>query len=197
MEDVAPMRAQSGCGEFPFRLDRTGQDVRATRRACGFTLIEILMVIVILGIAAIAVVPQMSSGADFQATSAARAIAVDLQYAQNQAIATQKRVRVLFDVDANTYFLLYYDPVTDTNTPIRHPINKGSYVVSFSNMRDYPNLKLVAASFGTDPFVEFDAIGAPVSPGGVRVQSGSASYSIVVTAITGKVTVTMDSSVSP
>ena len=61
----------------------------------GFTLVEILMVVVILGIAAACVVPQLSSRDDLKTAAAARVVMADLIYAQNRAIAVQQTVHFI------------------------------------------------------------------------------------------------------
>ena len=54
-----------------------------------FTLVELMVVIIILAIVAAITVPSLSSGADFQALSAARMLMADLQYAQDFAVTHQ------------------------------------------------------------------------------------------------------------
>src|SRR3982751_6922276 len=77
-------------------------DVR-TQNAKGFTLIEILTVVVILGIAAAAVIPELGTRDDLKIASTARNVMGDLMYAQNRAIATQKKHYVQFS--GSTYTL--------------------------------------------------------------------------------------------
>src|SRR5437867_11972091 len=83
----------------------------AQRRRCrhgrgGFTLVEILAVIVILGIASAIIIPQMGTRDDMRAAAAARTLVADLIYAQNQAITSGRWVYVKFDVPNNKYTLL-------------------------------------------------------------------------------------------
>src|SRR5215475_9916349 len=54
----------------------------------GFTLVEILAVVVILGIASAIIIPQIGSRDDMKAAAAARVLIADLIYAQNLAISS-------------------------------------------------------------------------------------------------------------
>src|SRR4051812_38065552 len=102
-----------------------------SQRHSGFTLIEILVVVVILGIASAIVIPQIGSREDLNVATAARALMADLIYAQNLAIAKQK-----------SYYVRFYGQnysVCDANTlvPIDHPLkpalNAGKYIVTFGD----------------------------------------------------------------
>jgi len=200
--EPASRRAPRGGGRGgPVARWRPSWPNRPTRSSA-FTLIELIVVIVLLGIIAAVAIPRMSAGADYQATSAARMLAVDIQYAQNHAITTQKKVRVEFDTAANDpsgktlsrggYQLVIDEP--SASTPIKHPVNKGPYVVSFTKMNEFAALRLDSAKFGPGPdvfskVVEFDTIGAPDQGGTVVVQASMYMYEISVAAVTGKVTV--------
>ncbi|KKK58885.1 hypothetical protein LCGC14_3039940, partial [marine sediment metagenome] len=72
-------------------------------RAAGFTLLELLVVMIVMAIAAAVVVPYAMSTSDLHAKSVARRLMADLEYAQNQAIVTQADVKVSFDVFGNSY----------------------------------------------------------------------------------------------
>jgi hypothetical protein len=125
-------------------------------------------------------------------------VAVDLQYAQNHAIASQKVVRVVFTPansttgDRGGYTVQY----KDAPTLINHPVNKGPYTVNFTAMKEFAALKLVSAygcppvpATGVNGYVEFDPIGAPNRGGTVVVEAGTSTYTITVAAVTGKITV--------
>ena len=71
----------------PRRSDRLGR---------GFTLVVLLVVIILIGIAAAVVVPRMAQSSDVQVISAARILAADLQYAQNLAISSQKAAFLIY-----------------------------------------------------------------------------------------------------
>ncbi len=149
----------------------------------GFSLIELIVVIVILAITAVAVVPHVVRGADMQATSAARMLATDLQYAQDHAITMQRPVTVDFDTFANTYTL------SNASGPLDHPITKTAYEVDFSAQSGFDQVELVSASFGEASAVTFDEMGSPESGGGIVVGAGDYTYRVKVAAATGNVTV--------
>src|SRR5688500_8415136 len=85
---------------------RRGARARRRVRSCGFTLVEILAVIVILGIASAIVIPQIGTRDDMRVKAASRTLIADLIYAQNLAISTGQVVYVRFDVAGNSYSLL-------------------------------------------------------------------------------------------
>ena len=66
-------------------------------RSGGFTLAEILLVVLIIAIAAMIAVPMMGSMDSVQIRSAANMIAADLEYAKSMAISRQKNYSVVFN----------------------------------------------------------------------------------------------------
>ena len=154
-------------------------------RRRGFTLVEVLIVLVIIGIAAGIVVPHMLETGTLRAQAAARAIIADILFAQNEAIAMQTTRRVVFDLDANQYSL------TDAGgTALPAPSRSGGlYTVDFRNDRRFQGVELSAANFDDEPVLEFDALGAPASGGQVEVTAGDTRYRITVATFTGRVTI--------
>src|SRR5438874_2544168 len=71
----------------------------------GFTLIEILCMVVVLGIASLVILPQITTRDDLKVAAAARALMADLLYAQNRSIALQKMHYVRFN-NNGTYDVL-------------------------------------------------------------------------------------------
>src|SRR5579864_2406019 len=93
-------------------------------RRRGFTLIEILSVVIILGIASAIIVPQLSSRDDLRCAAAARALMGDLLYAQSRSIALGKMHYVQFNTATGTYQLL--DAVSPNNV-ITNPVTQVPY----------------------------------------------------------------------
>ena len=163
---------------------------RAAR--AGFTLIELIVVVMLLAIAAAVVVPQAMDTSDMQAMAAARTTASDLEYARDLAVTTTDRVTVTLDVSGESYVL------TNTSGAIVHPITKApAYTVNFATQRGFERVDVETASFGSSSAVTFDETGVPAGASGsplaengqVRISAGASSYLITVEAGTGKVTV--------
>ena len=77
----------------------------ARRRQFGFSLVELLIVIVILGIVAGAALPQMRPNVYEQLTAGGQLVATEIAYAQNLAIGNGDEYRMTFDTSGNKYVL--------------------------------------------------------------------------------------------
>ena len=164
-------------------------------RKNAFTIIEIIVVMVILSIAAVLAVPMISSAADVQVRSAANMIAADLDYAKSMAISRQQNHTVIFDIANESY------EVHDPCGVIDHPIKTGSdFVVDLQNDGRLSRVDVVSAAFdpGSQTSVTFDYLGSPYSgtdtatslnSGVITLQAGTFSMTVTVEPMTGYVTV--------
>ncbi|MFN4242118.1 MAG: prepilin-type N-terminal cleavage/methylation domain-containing protein [Tepidisphaerales bacterium] len=176
------------------------------RATAAFTLVEILVVVVILGVISAVLIPQLTSRADLVASAAARQVMSDLTYAQNQAITTQRRVFVQFTpvsagggvTGRGTYSVLTQLPAT----VMVHPITRSPWTVNFGGGRGaWATVAIDAASFDGRTLLMFDEAGAPhtiaspssppepLSDGWVRVTCGGITLTIRVEPLTGTLTV--------
>jgi len=142
------------------------------------------MVVIIIGIAAAVVIPNALSTASFQASSSARMVATDLQYAQDTAITSQTPVTVTFNVGNESYRL------TNASGALIHPITKSVYVTDFGTLNGFSEVDVVSVNFNGAAAVTFDELGAPDRAGTVVIRAGGHAYRLDVAAATGKVTVT-------
>ncbi len=175
-------------------IELSGQNV--VRRACGFTLIEVIVVVVILAIVALMAVPMFGSAADIQLKAAANMIAADLEYAKSMAISRQQPASVVFNSAAESYEVRDKDSVV-----IPHPINPGDLAVDFPSDSRLNQVVIASAVFdpGSAETITFDYLGSPYSgsPPGTPLISGTISLqagsfpimTITIEPITGYVTI--------
>jgi len=106
----------------------------------GFTLIELVAVLVIVAVLAAAVAPSLQAMADTRAAMAGKQLLADLTFARQRAVATGTRTWVLFDAGAETWSLLAEDP--------SDPGRAGA-----ATLTDPADGRPYAITLGTDPFV--------------------------------------------
>ena len=151
----------------------------------GFTIVELLIVVVILSIVALTAIPMMSSAASIQIRSAANIIAADLEYARSMAISRGQNHSVVFDKNTDSYRI-----VDQGGTVIQHPVKKGfTYVVDFQNESRLSRVDITNAAFNGDQTVVFDCLGSPDSGGAVNLQAGGINATITVEPVTGFVSI--------
>ncbi len=177
-------------------------------RRRGFTLVEILAVLVIIGIASAIVVPQLGTRDDLRAAAAARIIVADLIYAQNMAISGQKTIYVRFDIAGNSYKLLS-TATTGGDVIMSHPMTQLSYQQTFgASSKGLESVTLSSVDFdgidllyANDFTLAFDEMGAPyafdytqnakndLKNGSIVLTSGTFTTTITVSPYTGEILV--------
>ena len=158
---------------------------RSPARGNGFTIVEILIVAVLLGIVALVAVPMLSSAGGMQIRAASNMIAADIEYAKSMAISTGQNYTVVFDKNADNY------RIQDQNSNIiPHPVKIGfSYIVDFRNDRRLSRVDLTAANFNATSVVTFDSLGSPNNGGTVTIQANGATATVTVEPITGYISI--------
>lgn len=82
---------------------RPSQRNRGVLRAQGFTLLEVLLVLVILAIAAALILPALVQPSGTQLRTTAGSFAAGLRRARNEALNTHHEVRFMVDLDAKEF----------------------------------------------------------------------------------------------
>lgn len=162
---------------------RAGHDYAGSRS--GFTMVELIIVVAIIAIAALVAVPMMSSAASVQIRSASNMIAGDLEYARSMAISRGQKYSVVFDPGAESYKI-----VDEGGIVIKHPVKTASdYIVDFKNNGRFNKVDIANANFNATTSVQFDCLGSPNSGGTVSLQAGNTNVTITVEHVTGYVSI--------
>jgi len=169
--------------ESTSKIRDTRYEIRAQRS--GFTVIEILIVVVIIGIAAMMVIPMMTSAASMQIRSAANMIAADLEYAKSMAISRGQDFSVVFNKAEESYRIENQD-----GDVIAHPVKKGfNYEVNFSTDSRLDKVDIADVDFDTTSKVKFDCLGSPDNGGDITLQAGGVSMTVRVEPVTGFISI--------
>lgn len=175
----------------------------------GYTLIEVLIVVTILGLAASLLVPYLSSKGDFDTQSAVRTLIADISFAQSDALANQGFRSVYFYPDGTGWCLVRaaedtlgdeFDPATADYVydPLASNSERGAYVVNLRDRQQFSSVRVYRANLdGGKRVLTFDELGGTVAAGGIPGTGGSviltspqASYQLDIAPVTGKVRVT-------
>jgi prepilin-type N-terminal cleavage/methylation domain-containing protein len=182
-------------------MSRSSQQRTSVHSSCGYTLIEVLVVVVILGIAGSLVAPSLGQAGVLRIQSAVRMIVSDITFAQMDALGYQEQRAIVFDVDENLYTLIQVNGSTiDVDADALYdPKGPDQRYRIFLNEEVYGGTVIESVDFDGNNTLIFDEMGGPVaapgtstlSDGGSIVLAGPMSrWRINVAAFTGRVTVT-------
>jgi len=158
-----------------------------------YTIVEILIVLLVLAIAAAIVIPNIGSANDSQAIAAGAILQSDLEVARSMAMATQAPYSLVFSADRQSYKVVanYGGGAYAAAVAINHPVNKGKpYEIRLSGLNGMSHVSVTSADFGGQPYVTFLSLGQPAAGGSIVLHVGQITTTVSVEAMTGIVTVT-------
>lgn len=161
------------------RLGIPGKD----KKQCGFTLIELIMVMTIVGILAVFVAPRFFDANVFKSHGFADQVQATLRYAQKEAIAQHRIVCVAFSANSVTLMIDSDTPADGICNPapagsLQSPTG-GAYVITAATGITF------AAPVPTG--FSFNALGQPTLNAKQIISIGGATNPITVEAETGYV----------
>lgn len=147
----------------------------------GFTLIEIVMMLLLIAILAVAVIPRLGMFTGMQLDVAAKKMASDIRYAQSLAMTnrTAQWHRITFDAGADSYRI--YNKTGEVKDPVTQ---ESAFTVRF-NQGEYQGVD-IQNTFSTTFYYPF---GDPSEGGVVRLKRDLAFKNISVMPVTGKVVI--------
>lgn len=180
-----------------------------------YTLIELLIVVALLGLAGAILVPQMVGRTSLLAQAAVRQLIADLSFAQSDALAFQGYRRVHFYEDGSGYCLVRMaddgsdlDSVFDADTadyvndPLAPAGELGRYIVNYVTDDRFQGVEITSVNVDGDASLPVDihygplggtrmaGSGPPPGLGGtIVITADDHSYQITIAPFTGKLTV--------
>jgi prepilin-type N-terminal cleavage/methylation domain-containing protein len=175
--------------------------------SAGFTLVEVLIVALMLGIVAVIALPSLSSTLDETRLSATSSeVVTALEFAQMTAATTGRPTLVTIDAAGDTILVEQLTFSQDILTggavlaqgviengsfaPMQYPLKRGTdYNISLENENRFDGVDIIVSAFGADNWVIFNTRGTPSSGGGVKLACGGRQVIVSLDPLTGKVTV--------
>jgi prepilin-type N-terminal cleavage/methylation domain-containing protein len=177
----------------------------------GFSLLEISIVVLILGIMAIVVIPDSAPSNQQKLDLAANQIAQALRFAHGEALRTGEHHGVTISQVTQTITVKKWNMTTDpvsTELIPYHPVNKQSFVFGADTMSLAPGVSIINSSdifnyitIGRRRSLIFDPQGVPTWVLGsddsvyrlldavIQLSDGRAQRDIAIAPLTGRVTV--------
>ena len=122
----------------------------------GFTLVEIIVVILLIGILSIFAAPKFVNDDSFKARGLADEIITAIRHAQRLSMTRGENHRII--ITTTSYTVEKF--VSNASSPVRHPDGDTSFSKSFP-----PNLITSAAAT-----IEFDQLGRPIPNNLVKIE---------------------------
>lgn len=187
---------------FPFDSSRPGRPGPSGRRCggrssergrFGFTLFEMVLVVLILGTVAAALVPPIGNNLySPRLRTAANVLASDIDFCASECIARPSAPRIItFDSTANRYSIIDFG----TSAPIKHPVDEMDFINDFSTGRNAQlnGVRIQSVVSGGSPLgtLAFDCYGRPMinADAIITLTFKGSSLAIQVSATTGDVSI--------
>lgn len=139
---------------------------------CGFTLVELIAVIAIVGVMSVTALVSMSGTDATRARAAGRALARDLTFARERAMATGATSWVAMSVGTNSYSILAEDPAAPGRAgavAITDPATGQSFVVRLGQHESAGVVLQSVTVTGGGSDLGFDWLGRPLNSTGTRL----------------------------
>src|SRR5260370_7141893 len=92
---------------------------RFARNSGGFTLLELAVVMMIMGMVILLAIPYLGGLGNAQLKSEARRLASRANYLYQEAAAQKVMLRLVFDLDGDGYFVMRFDPLATKPAVVR------------------------------------------------------------------------------
>jgi prepilin-type N-terminal cleavage/methylation domain-containing protein len=146
------------------------EDVRKMKAILqkGFTLIELVMVMVIIAILAAWSIPRFDSFYSIKLSGAMKKVISDIRYVQQVAIARHTNTRIVFNKTTDVYAAEEESPAGSNSwISIKSPFARGDLTVNYATDPQYKGIDITNVNFNSSNTLQFKWQGDPVSGGRV------------------------------
>ena len=168
----------------------------------GFTYVELVIVVIILGIVAVAAMPQLSSSDSSKLDIVANEIADAVDFARTEALRTKS----VYGIDANAaneQIRVYSKPSGTAVYTVYHPIDKKLYDIQLNTNTQTAGVDLISAGFTfsngvSSTLLDFNSDGMPkytstadymLSSGEITLTYKGQTRKVIIAPMTGRVTI--------
>ena len=191
---------------------RTEYAMRKRWLVKGFTMVEIMIVVLIMGIITVVGVPLLTTSMDhYRLKGAAQEVVNALQYAQAIAMTSGKETLVRITPVLETISVSHYETTADLSgggnqlaaanveggsyTYMEHPLKKGvDYVITLTAEDRFNGVHIIWSDFNQLLPLYFNTVGRPSHGGTVILTLKGEQMVVTVDALTGKIAVVAGSS---
>jgi prepilin-type N-terminal cleavage/methylation domain-containing protein len=156
----------------------------------GFTLIEMVMVIVIMGILAALAIPRMNAFYSIKLSSAVKKTVGDIRYVQRKALTDNTNCRLVFNTATDLYAAQEEKPRgSNTWVSVTDPFTGQTLSVNFKTEPQYSGIDIASANFSGSTTLQFNWQGVPAAPGSIALSYKGNSNILTIANNTGYVSV--------
>ena len=147
------------------RLHLASRGRQVSMRRCGFTLVELITVLVITAVMAAVAIPSMNAMSANRSIIAGKQVLRDISFARERAMLTGTRAWVTFNAVTETYSVLTENPAS--------PGRAGAAVITDSatgkpytivlNTGEFAGIGIISATFDGGSEIGFDWLGQPLN----------------------------------
>lgn len=148
----------------------------------GYTIVELLIVVVVVGIVTAVAWPDSEAGLREQARLAAQRFENDVEYAKSLSLRDPADpAAIKIEPDNNRYFI---SKKSAPDTPVTHPVTKKPYIVQYGpgGTPGFDQVKITGAELGGDAVVVLESAGNldQTTPAVLQVSAAGAEAEVVV-----------------
>ena len=157
---------------------------RSRTRRPGFTIVELLVLLVVVSAIASIGIPAYFSRPSVTLDSAAKLLARDLREVQNRAALYEEPLMIRFAEDRLGY------SATDRNgQPLLSPYGSGAFVRAFAVDAVFRGVKIESIRSATGGQISFDARGRPSKSAAVVLTFGGESRTVILRSGSGLISI--------